>query len=91
MKYKIGDWIVYIDKEWSKRRKELKGISLYEKIAKIIYIDSDSWPYLIEFKENINGHTGNGRGKEGYCLWCTTKQEITLYKDYFKLKKFIEG
>ena len=91
MKYRVGEWIVFTNKKWISIWKEPKiEISLYGKIAKIIYIDKNYESYLIEFKEFINGHTGNGRGKEGYCLWCT-KQEITLYKDYFKLKKFIEG
>ena len=91
MKYKIGDWIVYIDKERSKWWKDLKGISLYGKIGKIIDIyKSDRFiPYLIEFKEYINGHDGIGKGKNGHCSWCS-KQEITSL-DRLKLKKLLEG
>jgi len=90
MEYKIGDWIVYIDKERSKWWKEI-GVFLYGKIGKIIDINkTHSFSYLVEFKEFIHGYSGNGKGKKGYCLWCR-KKEITLYKDYFKLKKFIEG
>ena len=92
MKYKIGDWIVFINKEFSKWWKGKKGISLYGKIAKIIYIGYNNKYiyYLVEFKEYINGYSGNGRGKDEHCSWCEDI-EITLYKDYFKLKKFIEG
>ena len=91
MKYKIGDWIVFIDKEWSNHWKEIYGISLYGKIGKIIDINRITvWPYLIEFKEFIDGTSGRGKGKNGNCRWCHEKQ-ISLYKDYFKLKKFIEG
>jgi len=90
MKYKIGDWIVFTDKEFSKWWKEKKGISLYGKIGKIIDTDYNNWPYLIEFKENIHGISGDGKAKDNHCIWCNDK-EITLYKDYFKLKKFIEG
>ena len=88
MKYKIGEWIIYNNKKWKNYWKKTYGISLYGKIAKIIDI-SDSL-YLIEFKEFIYSYDGDGKGKDGHCLWCR-KKEITLYKDYFKLKKFIEG
>jgi len=89
-KYKIGNWIVYIDKEWSNFWKKMYGISLYGKIGKIIDINKNYESYLIEFKEFINSYTSNRRGKEGYGLW-GTKQEITLYKDYFKLKKLLNS
>ena len=92
MKYKIGDWIVFIDKEWSNDWKKEPGISLYDKIGKIIDINKKYNLYLIEFKEYINGYDGEGKGKDGHCLWCwCNDKEITLYKDYFKLKKLLEG
>jgi len=90
MKYKIGDWIVYVSKKNSDWWKEYSRISLYGKIAKIIYIDKNYESYLIEFKEFIYSYDGDGKGEDGHCYWCEEK-EITLYKDYFKLKKFIEG
>ena len=88
--FKINDWIVFTDKEFSKWWKEKKGISLYGKIGKIIDIDNPHLSYLIEFKEFINGHDGDGKGKDGHCCWCDEKR-LSLYKDFYKLKKFIEG
>ena len=90
MKYKIGAWVVYINKQWSKWWKKTYGISLYGKIGKIIDIDNPHLSYLIEFKEYINGHDGRGKGKNGNCSWCDEKR-LSLYKDFYKLKKFIEG
>ena len=92
MKYKINDWIVFIDKKISKWRKKDYGISLYGKIGKIIDIDYNNKYiyYLVEFKEYINGYDGEGKGKDEHCRFCIDK-EITLYKDYFKLKKLLEG
>ena len=90
MKYKIGDWIVYTDKEWSNKWKKDYGFSLYGKVAKIIYIEKYCnlpLPYLIEFKKYINGHNGSGKGKDGYCLWCRKKEIISL--DQLKLKKLL--
>ena len=89
MKYKIGEWIVYTDKEFSNKWKQYYEAFLYGKIGKIIDIDKNVWPYLIEFKEFVNGHDGDGKGKDGHCWGCEEK-EITLYKDFYKLKKFIE-
>jgi len=88
MKYKIGDWIVYIDKNYSKWWKEQSGISLYGKIGKIIGIDNDSLRYLIEFKEFIDSHDSNGKGKDGHCQWCVDIEIISL--DQLKLKKLLE-
>jgi len=91
MKYKIGDWIVYIDKEWSKWWKDLHGVSLYGKIAKIIHIDNNKYyHYSLEFKEFIYGHNGNRKGREGHCLWCCKEKEF-ISLDQLKLKKLIRG
>ena len=84
-KYKIGDWIVFIGKEYSKRWKDLHGISLYGKVAKIIDIynklNIEDYVYLIKFIDSSHGNDN---------YWCS-KNDITLYKDFYKLKKLIEG
>ena len=89
MKYKIEDWIVYTDKKWSNQRKKKRGISLYGKIGKIIYIDNTHLPYLVEFKEFIGSPSVIRKGKKGYCEWCEDKEIISL--DQLKLKKLLEG
>ena len=89
MKYKIGDWIIYNNKEWSNEWKKTIGFSLYGKIGKIIYISKKYESYLIEFKEFIDGHDGGGKGNEGHCLWFDEKEITSL--DQLKLKKLIEG
>jgi len=67
--YKIGDWVIFIDKEQSDLWKRAFRISLYKKIAKIIYIEDTSSPHLLEFRDWINGHNGleGKKGKEGHC------------------------
>ena len=94
MKYKIGDWIVFTDKEGSKRWKEFHGISLYGKIGKITDIDKSEIPYIIEFKEFIDDYNGYysyyGKGKDSHCRRCH-KNQISLYKDFYKLKKLLQN
>jgi len=87
VKYKIGEWIVFTDKKTSDKWKQYHETFLYGKVGKIIVIASDSWPYLIEFKEFIDGHSGYG--KDGHCRWCRSKEIISL--DQLKLKKLLEG
>ena len=88
MKYKIGDWIVFINKERSKWWKEKYETSLYGKIGKIIGIVKKHKLYLIEFKEFIDSHDSNGKGKDGHCQWCVDIEIISL--DQLKLKKLLE-
>jgi len=92
--YKIGDLVIYINKMFSDYWEKKKGVSLYRKLAKIIDIDNDnSLPYLLEFKEWVNGHDGHGskiKGKKGHCWWCS-ENEFKLAIDYLKFKKWIKG
>ena len=84
MKYKIGDWIIYNNKEWSNKWKNYKGISLYGKIGKIIDKEKTyKCPYLVKFKKYIKSYGGNGT------LWCL-ETSITSF-DQLKLKKFLSN
>jgi len=88
--YKIDDWVIYIDKENSNKWKKEFGISLYGKIAKIIYFYFDStnnnYNYVLEFKESIRG---KGEGIEGHCNWCNCFEFKSI--DHLKFKKWVKG
>jgi len=95
--YQIGDLVVWIVKSYSAYHYPQKEyeVSLYGKIAKIIYIDyNSSYPYLLEFKDYINGHDGNytgkRKGKKDHCWWCK-ENEIKSATDHLKFKKWIKG
>jgi len=90
MKYKIDDWIIYIDKEESDNWENHYGISLYGKTAKIIKIDKDDRTYLLEFKKFVNGLSLKKIGKQGHCIWCFNK-EFKSAIDHLKFKKWIKG
>lgn len=85
MKYKVGDEVIYMLKVYTLEKK----IYLYKKLAKIIYIDKINQNYLLEFKDYIDGHDGNGLGKKGHCRWIFTEEEVKPLNS-LKLKKFIE-
>lgn len=63
MQYKTGDYVLVID-EYDDNE------SIKNKIAEIIYIDTNYKDcYLLQFEDYIHGHSGSGKGKDGYCWW----------------------
>jgi len=86
--YKIGDWVIWIDKKHSNDWKQYCKITLYKKVAKIIDIDDSE--YLLEFKEHIDSGTGWENGKKGHCIWCEN-HKFKLAINYLKFKKWIKG
>jgi len=79
--FKKGDWVIWVDRQ---------TMSLYKKIAKIIYIEKEGL-YLLEFKKNIRSHhDGGGRGKYNHCKW-GRNHKIKLDIDHLKFKKWIKG
>jgi len=92
--YKVGDIVIWIDKRVSNRQKKEYGVSLYGKLAKIIYIDKPDnldKEYFLEFKDHIKGFGGIGKvkGKEGHCMWCSFSQIKSV--DHLKFKKWVKG
>jgi len=86
--YQVGDTVIYKDKKISDLWKRNKGISLYNKIAKIIKIDIAFTGYLLEFKEYIMSPLS--KGKNGHCKWCyNNKFELAI--DHLKFKKWVKG
>jgi len=47
-----------------------------------ILLTSNTSDYLVEFIDNINGHDGGGRGRQGHCLW--------TFKDYIRLDELTD-
>jgi len=95
--YKIGDYVISTTKLHSCYASYKNAVSLYQKVAKIIAINHTIYynrPYLLEFKEYINGHDGLGvgkmKGKDGYCWWYTDK-DFKIAIDYLKFKKWVKG
>jgi len=87
--HKVGDWVIFTDKKISATWEKSHKSSLYNKIAKIIYIIMDS-SYLLEFKKNINNYRGNRKGRDGHCKWCGGMQ-FKYAIDHLKFKKWVKG
>jgi len=90
--YKVGDIVIWMDKEHSDYWEITHGIPLYGKVAKIIYMDNYI-SYLLEFNDYVNcshGSRTNIEKKSGHCMWGLTKKEFTSL-DHLKLKKLIKN
>jgi len=90
--YKVGDWVIWINKKQSVYWKEMKGISLYGKLAKIIYINKYN-VFLLEYKDYVGGYSVggySGEGKDGHCWFCLD-EDFELAIDSLKFKKWIKG
>lgn len=61
MNFKVGDRVVVTDSNIYSNK-----CSLFGKHGTVIFVDLDIY---VEFDEFIDGHDGNGYGKQGYC-WC---------------------
>lgn len=84
MKYKVGDRVMTNEHSVYFER-------MYNKTATIIYIDSDTVPdrYLLEFDEDVDGHSGLGEfnGKDGHC-WYVWENDFELIEStHLKFKK----
>jgi len=75
--YQIGDYVIFFDKEYSKRWKKHYGFSFYNKTAKIIQI-TGQYIYLLKFEKLINQY------------WFEEKR-FKLAIDHLKFKKWIRG
>lgn len=68
--FKVGDRVVCIESECSKE-------VIVGKHGRVIFIDDDDSSILntlVEFDKNIDGHNGDGRGKDFHCYWLPTKK-----------------
>lgn len=98
IEFKVGDPVIYINKKEGEIWKGICGFNLYKKIGKIIAItDEIEEKYLIAFKEYIGCFWDTGEfdkyrtlyKKKGHCVG-VQKEDIKLYLNSLKLKKFIK-
>lgn len=89
-KFKVGDRVRVINY----REPAVWGV--YDNLeATIIYIGNasgfDEQSILVEFYKDVDGHDGNGRGKDGYCWWLSSKliEHVTVKIDEQEMEKFL--
>jgi len=75
MEFLPGDIVLVCGKEEA-RGADLKE-RMFEKTAKVMAVDNDVCNKLLEFFEDVDGHSGSSRGKMGHCWW-VPKTKLTL-------------
>lgn len=82
MKYKVGDRVMSNENSVYYER-------MFNKTATIIYIDSTYERYLLEFDEDVNGHSGLGEfdGKDKHCWFVGENDFELIERTHLKFKK----
>lgn len=90
-KLKKGTRIQFVSRFYpdtlSNKRREIYGIDLNSGRdlnllkGKVLYNSIKGHGFMVEFDENIHGHSASGRGKDGHC-WCfpyTILDQVNIY------------
>ena len=56
----------------------------------VIDISDPHLPYLVEWDNDVFGHSGDGKGKYGYCEW-VSEEHIKLIEDEYKMQDLKVG
>lgn len=83
-KFQVGDRVRCIKKDY-----ESSGINIVNELGVIREAGDSS--VLVEFDNNIGGHSGNGKGKDNHCWWITNSSEYLELVDNKDTKEINVG
>ena len=66
---------------------EVMGVKIGDK-ATVLFIDHDG-TFLAEFDRKINGHSGNGKGKDPHCCWLGTYRNFVIIDENHTEQKIV--
>ena len=69
-KFQVGDRVRCIKKDY-----EISGINIVNELGVIREAETGASSVLVEFDNNIGGHSGNGKGKDNHCWWVMNSSE----------------
>lgn len=75
--FQVGDRVRCIKKDY-----EIGGINIVNELG-VIRETGDS-NVLVEFDNNIGGHSGNGKGKDNHCWWFILNEMVIDDREEFK-------
>lgn len=82
--FQVGDRVRCIKKDY-----EIGGINIVNELG-VIRETGDS-NVLVEFDNNIGGHSGNGKGKDNHCWWFMNSSEYLELVDNNRVKVIDTG
>lgn len=70
LEFQVGDRVRCIKKDY-----EIGGINIVNELGVIREAETGASSVLVEFDNNIGGHSGNGKGKDNHCWWVMNSSE----------------
>lgn len=85
-KFQVGDRVRCIKKDY-----EIGGINIVNELGVIREAETGASSVLVEFDNNIGGHSGNGKGKDNHCWWIMNSSEYLELVDNKDAKEINVG
>lgn len=85
-KFQVGDRVRCIKKDY-----EIGGINIVNELGVIREAETGASSVLVEFDNNIGGHSGGGKGKDNHCWWFMNSSEYLELVDNKDAKEINVG
>lgn len=85
-KFQVGDRVRCIKKDY-----EIGGINIVNELGVIREAETGASSVLVEFDNNIGGHSGGGKGKDNHCWWVMNSSEYLELVDNKDAKEINVG
>lgn len=85
-KFQVGDRVRCIKRDY-----EIGGINIVNELGVIREAETGASSVLVEFDNNIGGHSGNGKGKDNHCWWIMNSSEYLELVDNKDAKEINVG
>lgn len=85
-KFQVGDRVRCIKKDY-----EIGGINIVNELGVIREAETGASSVLVEFDNNIGGHSGDGKGKDNHCWWVMNSSEYLELVDNKDAKEINVG
>lgn len=85
-RFQVGDRVRFIKRDY-----EIGGINIVNELGVIREVETGASSVLVEFDNNIGGHSGNGKGKDNHCWWIMNSSEYLELVDNKDAKEINVG
>lgn len=85
-KFQVGDRVRCIKEDC-----EIRSINIVNELGVIREAETGASSVLVEFDNNIGGHSGNGKGKDNHCWWIMNSSEYLELVDNKDAKEINVG
>ncbi len=85
-KFQVGDRVRCIKKDY-----KIGGINIVNELGVIREAETGASCVLVEFDNNIGGHSGGGKGKDNHCWWLMNSSEYLELVDNKDAKEINVG